>query len=320
MLVGALALAVLILALVPVYSAVFTTDRGGVGDPGGVRDSVPGYGRDSLGAAQQVAIRTGHGAVYADEAAVAAAFEPAFENYTRLHREAAVAGTGTVVNATFDPDASGTRYGVRVVQNRSASLDKPVPGATPGKEHWWVVRNSSRARLGWFTARLAVSNLSESDPFVVEVENGSHEVELRVESDGGSNDVSVRLTGDVGAMSEDVTCDSRAGEIVVDLYRGSADGGDCTFTGLDVLEGPVSVRFRNGSSAHGVYELVVRDGTGLQPTIEACTPQSPPPGLSNPCSSPTLWQLSMTTTVRSDRTEYANRVNVSVYGEGGVSA
>jgi hypothetical protein len=317
MLVGALALAVLILALVPVYNATFTTDSAAVGDPGGVPDAVSGYERSALEAAQRLAIRVGHGSTYPDEAAVASAFEPAFANYTRLHGEAAVAGTQTTVNATFDPTAPGTQYGVRVVGNRADYLDKPTAAGGPGPSDWWVVRNSDRTRLRWFTARLDVSNLSESDPFVVEVSNGTDTVDLRVESDGGSNDVSVRLAGDVGAMSEDVTCDSRAGEIVIDLYRGSAGGGDCTFTGLDVVEGPVSVRVRNGSSAYGVYELVVRDGDGIQPTVEACTPPSPPPGLSNPCSSPVLWQLSMTTHLRTDRTDYESRTNVSVYGTGG---
>ena len=318
MLVGALALAVLILALVPVYNAVFTTDSTGVGDPEGVPDGLSPYQRSALEAAQRLAIRTGHGAVYPDDAAVAAAFDPAFENYTRLHGEAAVSGTDTAVNVTFAPTAAGTQYGGRVVQNRSDYLDKPTAAGGPGPADWWVVRPSDRARLGWFTARLEVANLSESDPFVVEVSNGTDTAELHVESDGGSNDVSVRLTGDVSAMSEDVTCDSRAGEIVLDVYRGSADGGDCAFSGLEVVEGPVSIRIRNGSSAYGVYELVVRDDAGLQPTIEACTPQSPPPGLSNPCSSPTLWQLSMITEMRNDRTEYESRTNVSVYGTGGV--
>ncbi|MEF8789266.1 MAG: hypothetical protein V5A61_04020 [Haloarculaceae archaeon] len=313
LLVGAVALAVLVLALVPVYNAVFTTDSTGVGDPEGVPDAASGYEREALAAAQRIAIRTGHGAAYADPDAVTAAFEPAFANYTRLHDEAAVTGTGTAVNVTFVPDAPGTRYGVRVVQNRSGSLDKPTPAAGPGPANWFVVRPSARTRLGWFAARLDVSNLSDSSPLVVAVDNGTHAVELAVESDGGSSDVSVRLTGDVGEMSEDVTCDSRAGEIVIDLRRGSADGGDCTFSGLDVVEGPVSVRIRNGSSASGVYELVLRDGTGLQPTVGPCTAASP----SAPCSSPTLWQLSMETRLRTERTDYRSRENVSVYGGAG---
>ncbi|MEF8843506.1 MAG: hypothetical protein V5A62_18085 [Haloarculaceae archaeon] len=309
LLVGALALAVLLLALVPVYNAVFTTDSADVGGREGVPDGASAYERSTLEAAQRLAIRTGHGRTHPDNGSVASAFEPAFENYTRIHDESAVTGTGTYVNATFDGNAPGTQYGVRVVQNRSGHLDKPTSG---GPGNWHLVRNSSRTQLGWFTVRLDVSNLSESDPFVVRVYNGTDEVRLAVESDGGSNDVSVQLTGSVGTMSEDVTCDSRAGEVVIDLYRGSADRGDCTFTGLDVVEGPVSVWVRNGSSAYGVYELVVRNGDGLEPSIHRCTDDH-----TDPCWTPTLWQLSLRSHVRSGGTDYTSRVNVSVYGEGG---
>lgn len=311
LLVGALALAVLLLALVPVYNAVFTTDSADVGQPEAV-EAVSAHERSTLEAAQRLAIRTGHDRAYPDNGSVASAFEPAFENYTRIHGESAVTGTGTHVNTTFDGSAPGTQYGVRVVQKRSGYLDEPATGTTD----WDLTDGPERARLGWFTARLDVSNLSDSHPFVVEVSNGSDTVHLRVASDGGSNDVSVQLTGDVGAMSEDVTCDSRAGEVVIDLYRGSVNRGDCTFTGLEVVDGPVSIRFENASSAYGVYELVVRDDvprTRLQYTnVDKCTT-----GSSDPCWSPALWQLSLRSHVRSGGTDYTGRVNVSVYGEGG---
>jgi hypothetical protein len=316
MLVGALALAVLLLALVPVYNAVFMAEGAGAGEPEGVSDTALSAEATGLRAAQGLAVRTGHGSVYADTGEVREAFEPVFENYTLLHDEAAVAGSDTYVETTFDADAPGTEYGVRAVQNRSGYLDKPTVAHTPGPKNWFVVGNSDRTRLGWFTARLDVSNLSETDRFTVAASNGTHSVELGVGSDGGSTDVTVNASGDVGGMDEAVTCSSRAGEIVVDLYRGSADRGDCTFTGLDAVEGPVSVRIRNGSSAYGVYELVVRNGTGLQPTVETCTAASPP-STSSPCSSPTFWQLAVTTRVETDRTAYENRVNVSVYGAGG---
>lgn len=316
MLVGALALAVLLLALVPVYNAVFMAEGAGAGEPEGVADTAPSAEATGLRAAQGLAVRTGHGAVYPDTDEVGTAFGSAFESYARLQGEAAVAGSDTDVNTTFDAGAPGTEYGVRIVQNRSGYLDKPTSAHTPGPKNWFVVRNSDRTELGWFTARLEVANLSETDRFVVVASNGTHAVELSVGSDGGSNDVTVNASGDVDVMDEAVTCDSRAGEVVVDLYRGSADGGDCRFTGLDAVEGPVSVRIQNGSSAYGVYELVVRNGTGLQPTVDACTTAGPP-DTSSPCSSPVLWQLAMRTRVVGDRTAYANRVNVSVYGTGG---
>lgn len=316
MLLGALALAMLILVLVPVYNAVFLADGAGGREPGGSPAAIDSYRTSTLDAAQQLAIRTGHSRTYPDNASVTDAFAASFRNHSRLASEAAVSGSDTVVNTTFDPDGPGTYHGVRVVQNRSGWLDKPTAAAGPGPHNWFVVRNSDPARLGWLTLRLDGANTSDTQPFVVAVSNGSQTVELAIEGEEGSDDVSVQFSRTVGGTTttaEPATCETPRGsrQLVLDLYRGrSADDG-CSFTGLSTVEGPVTVWFENGDSAYGVYELVVRDGDGLQPTIDRCTVGSSP---SNPCSSPVLWQLSVTTELRGDRTTYTGATNVSVYG------
>jgi hypothetical protein len=316
MLLGAVALAMLILMLVPVYNAVFLADGAGGRDPGSSPVAIDSYRTTALEAAQRLAIRTGHSRVYSDNDSVTTAFATSFHNHTLLASEAAVSGTDTVVNTTFDPTAPGTTHGVRVVQNRSDRFDKPLPATPSGPANWFVVRTSGRTQLGWLTVRLDGSNVSDTQPFIVKVSNGSHTAELAIEGEDSSNDVSVQYSRTVGGSTttqEPTTCETARGsrQLVLDLYRGQSASDDCTFTGLSSIEGPVDVWFENGDSAYGEYELVVRDDSGLQPTIEQCTAAASP---SNPCSTPVLWQLSVTTELQGDRTTYTGTTNVSVYG------
>lgn len=311
LLVGAVVLAVIILALVPVFNGVFAPDSAGNNEPREVADGPITLRQGHQTTARELAVRIGHRDVYADATPLVGELSTALGNFTRLSAEASVENRDRFVRTTLNESAPGTVVGSRVVQREYGDFAKPVPGTV---SDWWVVGPGRDAELGWFVTRLDTTNLSRDDPLVVRVENDSAAMVVRVQRQDSSNDVRLSVDGTLATTDEPVTCDATAGQVVLDLYRGRAADRDCTFPGFERLSGPVVVEVEEGDVARGVYELVVRDEPAVGGTVHGCT--DPTAVVDEPCHSPVLWQLSLNTTVSGGRTSYSNTMNVSVYGGG----
>lgn len=308
LLVGAVVLAFMILALVPVFNGVFAPDSAGNNEPREVADGPITARQEQQTTARELAVRVGHTDVYASEAPLVDRLSIAFANYTAVSAEASVASRERFAETRLNASAPGTVVGTRVVQREPGPFTEPVADAP----EWTPVGPGLDAELGWFVARLDTTNLSRSDPFVVRVENGTHEMVVRVQRQDSSNNVRLSVAGDAGVTDEPVTCDATAGQVVLDFHRGQSGDIDCTFPGFEELDGPVTIRFEDGDSARGVYEFVVDDDTSLQTQIGACVGGGMVP--EDPCHSPVLWQLSLESVVSDGRTAYVSRTNVSVYG------
>jgi hypothetical protein len=303
--VGALVLAFLIVGLVPVYNAVFAADSAGNGEPTELSAAAVTVEGETTRLARELAVRVAHRDHFPDNDSLATAYGQALDDGTGALGEAYVRGGDRSVSVTFDPDAPGTTYSVRAVQAERGRFDDPATGAPD----WTVVDGS---RVGWAVARLETANLSDSQPLVIRVDNGSDELAVKLERTDAGDDVRVTVTGTVGATPEDVTCEPRSGEVVVDLYRGRSASRDCEFMGLSRVAGPVELTVENGDSARVAYELVARRGDALNGGVLSCTGAP----TSRPCSSPALWQVALETRVAGSRTSYVRAANVSVYGGG----
>jgi|GEM_PF-3120527 len=168
-------------------------------------------------------------------------------------------------------ERDGVYQGTRIVDaNRSSGLTNRA------NESDWTMVNDSRVRA--FRLQVNVSSVESGDEVHIQLDNGTtHEV--IVEPDGGGAHVRIERPGDTS------TCALEAGRI--DVTAGSVDGEYCR--GLAVLstdaplDEPVNVSVTNGDQIQATYSLVVdRHQTGLRTAVDAdnypggCSPPSPP--------------------------------------------
>lgn len=315
LLVGAIVLAFVIIALVPVFNGVFAPDSAGSNEPPEVGDGPATLRAEQASAARELAVRIGHGDTHASASAVAAELLAALANYTRVSAESVAEQRGWYVETRLNASSPGTVEGERLVQRDPGRLTPPS-----GNAAWNVVPPGKRTELGWFVLRLDTSNLTAGEPLVVEVANTSTDTTtVSIERQENSDGVELSVGGPFETTDEPVVCDATNGQVVLDLYRGRSADRDCAFPALRGLEGPVDIRVENPTGAPderavGVYDLVVRDPSALPPTFEACTEPSAVP--TEPCTTPVLWQLSLETTVDGGRATYTTARNVTVYGGG----
>jgi hypothetical protein len=305
-LVGAVAVAFLILALVPVYNAVFTADSVGADGSGTVEDRSVAVESQLQVAARQIAVRVAHEKTYDTESKLADAYQQAFRNYSHAAGESAIRSSDTYVNASFNASSPGTIYGVRVVQEDLEAVTNPPDS----RSDWHVVGPGQPTTLGWFVVKLDAANLSDSSAFVVHLDNGSDTASIAMRREQLTNDVQVIVSRN-GSTVQQVVCESERDQLVLDLYRGRSSGRSCTFPGLNELRGPVTVEVENGSSAVAAYELVVKEAIRVHGSVRRC---GHGPAWKSPCRSHAFWQVALSTQVAGSQTGYTRQSNVTVYG------
>ena len=314
LLVGAIVIAFIVLALVPVFNGVFAPDSAGSNEPPEVGEGPATLRAEQESTARELAVRIGHGDTHASLGPVVDELSSSLASYTRVSAESAAERRGWYVETRLNASAPGTVEGTRVVQREPGALVLPN-GAAP---NWNLVPPGQRTELGWFVLRLDTSNLSDEDPLVITVDNGTADpTVVEIERQENSRGVELDVSDGYETTDEPVVCDATNGQVVLDLYRGRSADRDCTFPALRGVDGPVSVRIENppgppDERAVGVYDLVVRDGSSVTPDIDPCTSTIP----TEPCTTPVLWQLSLETTVDGGRATYTTAQNVSVYGGG----
>lgn len=139
--------------------------------------------------------------------------------------------------------------GAALVQNASGEFR-----SDDGSENWTLSRGTDGIRR--FTTTVDAGEMT-TDAFAVEIE-GDGSTTWRAEVNATSGD-EVRVTA-VGS-----TCNSSASAATIDWTAGTL--GDCSFPfAVDAsgaaLEGPLTLRFVNGSNGHGTYFLVVENSGG----------------------------------------------------------
>ncbi|MFC6724263.1 hypothetical protein ACFQE1_07725 [Halobium palmae] len=290
MLIGAVALAFVILGFVTVFNAL-VVDAGGssaVGaDVGGGEEFNHEVRRD----VRTLTIRVDHGRIYADENRLTKDLNHATAEYSRVLAETHAATGPVATNVSYD----GIRTpGTRVVQNET----QPLGATTP----------VTNGRVGWFVLLLDTTTLDASESFDVTVDGDSAGEDItysfsdRAESDG----VYVNVTGASGTTTSTV-CHPANDEMLVDLVRGSSYTSDCEFGGIDTVDGPVSVTFSGDIDTEGEYDIVTDDTNpnGLSPC--------PAGGAPGPCNARAVWVAEITTTYDSPSVSYRATQNVTIY-------
>jgi hypothetical protein len=328
MLVGAVALAFVILGLTAVYTAQLSARPASTGTAGVDAGNAEEFNRESRRQVRVLAVRANHAEpYYASETAVNDSVDDAVGNYSALVSETYAGRSGTVVAVTYTGVAADG-YGTRTVtRGNETSFEDP---ANPGTD-WAPV--DRRADVGWFVLSFNVTAMPEGQPFRVVVENGTA---ADLNPDTGPNErrtvytftrnstgesvltIDVDLPGTPAEVS--TTCNPTGQRSLVDLKSASVPTSGCSFVpGIAQLDGPYTVRFENPDNAVGGFSVVTDvdplatwDAGVTDPnSLPACDDPAAGPG--DPCNTYAVWNATVTTEYYTDRLSYSNTQNVTVY-------
>jgi hypothetical protein len=300
-LVGALLLATIIFGVSFLLSSVVFTDVAGAGESAAAVGQVDQIDEEMRRGTGSLIVRVNHRQRHLNATEIATAVESNVTRFSRLYGESKAAAGAVSVSVAYDNGSS--ELGRRIVQVGDGEYRD-----AEGDTDWAPVPNSPDARVGWFTANVAIENTSE-DPFAITAENRSgDELDLDIARDGSN----LTVTADPGwAAATMSNRTGRAGRALLDLFDGSAYTSDCSFTGVGALSGPVALEFEDSHRIEGRFSIVTNRSNGqVGDEYEACDVGPP---RDEPCIAPVVWSANLTTSVRSDRVSYGNAFNFSVY-------
>jgi len=328
LLVGAIALAFIVLGLTAIYNAQLTarpTTTGSVGQPA---DEAKEYDREVRRNTRGVVVRTNHRPdYYADAPDANATIRREMHNYSDLLSRTYADGTGRVTNVTYERPV---RMGTRVTQYDNATLTDdtgnedweplgPPPAAPPG--------TPDKGDIGWFVLNLNVTSMNETEPFEVVVVNGTdppgpvdntnETTYTFTRNSTGTTLIDAEAETTANIPTNNATaCNPRGNRSVIDLEEGRSFTSGCTFfPPLDLLNPPYTVEFRNGDETVGKFDLVTNyswSGAGPLPGPDANSLDECPES-DDPCNTPAAWNVTITTRYQSGKISYVNTQNVTVY-------
>ncbi|MFD1634607.1 hypothetical protein ACOZ4L_02605 [Haloplanus ruber] len=305
MLIGAIAIAFIVLGLVAVYSAQLTARPATTGSVGDSTAEATELNREARRNARAITIRVNHDQpYYASRAALNASVDDAVANYSGLMAETYAGSRGAAATVRYDGAA---RMGTRTVRHS----DGPMGGASP----WHPVDQPSD--LGWFVFNFNLSAMDKGESFVVRVENGTgadppDTTYTFTRNTTGSSVLSVEVDSETGAtILGRGTCNPVGNRSVIDLTTGESFTSSCAFgPGIDRLTGPYTVTFEQGDNAVGKFGIV----TDTRPTNWGALNARPDcTGGTEPCNTYAAWNVTITTGYESGALSYENTQNVTVY-------
>lgn len=307
LLVGAVAIAFVLLGLVAVYNAQLTTSGPTAAGSTNVAEAAE-LNREARRNVRAVTVRVNHREpYYGSPAALNDAVGRAVGNYSRLLERTYVGSSGAVVNVTYDGAA---RMGTRTVQSDNMKLTDHT-----GAPDWEPIDRSERREIGWFVLNLNATRLDDTTPFVITVYNGTGPSPATTtyeftRNTTGSSVVNVAVTNSPpGVGTPSTTCNAAANRSLLDLKQGISYTSNCTFTpGTAALEGPYAVEFENGDEAVGKFALVTNSTRADRPNgLGDC------PAAGEPCNTYAVWNATLSTRYESGTVSYSNTQNVTVY-------
>lgn len=294
LLIGSITFALMIMGLVVVFNGLIAPSPD-VTDTSNDVDEAAEYNGEVRRNARTLLIHTNHQEVYASKSDLNDTAKRHFGNYSRLLAESYAASGPVYVNATYDGPVA---YGHRTVQHEENDF-------THGSNDWSPV--DSPNEIGWFVVNLNLTDVS-NDPFRIVVENDTGETMGYEFTKNGSTVTAVDI--DVtrsGTPLAEATCQPFSGRTLLDLLDGESFTSSCSVPGVSAMDGPYEVTFEHGDRVRGKYSIVTRGAPNNGVPDCASPPQ-------NPCRSPVVWSLNVTTTYESPGVSYTNGQNVSVYG------
>lgn len=324
LLIGAVAVAFVLLGLVVVYNAQLSARPTSTGATGAVEEAEE-LNREARRNARVLAVRTNHAEPYYDnESSLNAAVNDSFRSYDILLARSYGESTGAVVGVRY---AGASQTGTRVVQSVDRPFTEPA-GAGPNATEWTPAerdtsrQNPPRWDVGWLVLNLNVTDLSETDPFVVRVYNATDDptasprrTTYRFQrNETGSTVVDVNVTTTATGLSpRGATCNPTGNRSLVDLRRGFSFTGNCTFgPSVSALDGPHEVEFRHGDRATGQFTLVTNATASERSDLNDLSGCAAVSG-AEPCNTPAVWSARVATAYTTADVSYENEQNVTVY-------
>lgn len=297
-LLGALALAVIIVAVTVVVNSLAATRTAGPTQSSPQIDEAREFAFESRKGSRSLVLRLNHRHRNVTASQLGDAVTDNVTVYGGLLAESYASSHAEYVNLTYHNDSSA--FGYRTIQDADASLSSdPIPPT--GEE----------SRLGWFSLNVNVSATSQ-DPAIVRVRNDTtgYRVRYRINRTGnGTLNVTsyVREGGTITGTATGI-CDPSRNRVLLDFVSGTSFSADCRFNGTEAIEGPYTVEFVDGDNLVGKYELAYNDSVSSDPDCDSSVDRT------SPCTAPVVWTANVSAQFDSSEMNFTNRYNVSVYG------
>jgi hypothetical protein len=301
-LLGALALAVIIVAVTVVVNSLATTRTAGPTQSSPQIDEAREFAFESRKGSRSLVLRLNHRHRNVTAAQLGAIVTDNVTAYGGLLAESYASSHAEYVNLTYHNDSSA--FGYRVVQ----AADDDLSTGGPGRGPVMLVPPGAKRQIGWFSLNVNLSSTAVGEPATVTVRNDSERVEYRINR---TSNGTLNVTSDVSYAGETTaTCDPTRNRVLLDFVSGTSFSADCTFNGTEALDGPYSVEI-DGERLIGKYELAYNDSVASSPGPE-CDPNV---DRTDPCTAPVVWTANVSAQFDSSELNVSNRYNVSIYGD-----
>jgi hypothetical protein len=304
-LLGALALAVIIVAVTVVVNSLATTRTAGPTQSSPQIDEAREFAFESRKGSRSLVLRLNHRHRNVTAAQLGAIVTDNVTAYGGLLAESYASSHAEYVNLTYHNDSSA--FGYRVVQAADDDLSTGGPG--PGLV---LVPPGAERRIGWFSLNVNLSSTSRDPSSIVVKNDTGHSVEYRINRTGnGTLNVTSTVT-DGGTVTGTATgtCDPSRNRVLLDFVGGTSFSADCTFNGTEAIDGPYSVKI-DGENLVGKYELAYKESVTPSPGPECDSSVS----RTEPCTAPVVWTANVSAQFDSSEINVTNRYNVSIYGD-----
>jgi hypothetical protein len=312
-LLGAIALAVLIVGVSIVANSLTTTRTAAPSQASPQIDEAREFGFESRKGTRSLVVRLNHRYRNVTGSELGGDVEANLTTYSGLLAESYASSHAEYVSIVYHNDSSA--FGERLVQAGNDNLtanDNPTALVPSG-----IGAGSPEPRqLGWFAVNVDVRNTSREQASIV-VDNGTHSVEYRVNETSDSKLNVTSVVKDGGTITGRATgiCDPSRERVLLDFVDGTSFSTDCQFNGTRTIEGPYTVEVEDGDELVGKYELVYNDSVSVNPPNyvdpDTCEVSVDP---DEPCVAPAVWVANVTATLDSSELSFSNDYNVSIYG------
>jgi len=298
-LLGAIALAVLIVGVSIVVNSLTTTRTAAPSQASPQIDEAREFGFESRKGTRSLVLRLNHRYRNVSAGDLGTQITENVTRYSQLLAESYASSHAEYVSITYHDGDSA--YGERLVQAGNDNL-------TQNENRRDLVPDERL--LGWFVLNVDVENTSREQAEII-VENGTHSVEYRLNETSNDKLNVTSVVSDGATVTGRATgiCDPSRTRVLLDLVDGTSFSADCQFNGTKAIEGPSTVAIENGDELVGKYDLVYNESV------------STPYGLCStsvdriePCTSPVVWVANVSATFDSSELNFSNDYNVSIYG------
>ena len=300
LLVGAVAIAFVIVGLAVLFNAVTFTGQTTVPEAGASLDGASKFDFEARRGARELVLRINHDGVYGTESTLARNVAANVSNLSAV-MGATYSAHGAAVNVSFENTTSD--FGRRIVQHQPRSFTNPnatVPS------NWQLVDRSSQ--VGWFAVTVNGTDLAENsaNAFAINVTNDTDYVEYQIYGVGGGV-VNVSVDTSVGSGNGVYQFNTTRGHVIFDLVDGTSPMNlSARMPSIRRLDGAYNVTFRNADRASGLYSIVVPSAGRIDGSIDTCS-------ASVPCHGPAIWNATVKTHYETPSITMTHNQTIPVY-------